>query len=166
MPVLLATIGLYLVYVGVKDVSFFDGMRSILRSEKPVEGVTGGNTANAGTIPDGTGASTGNDSGIDKLVTYAKSAYPRFKTQFPNLTIGGWRSQGSVPNSDHPKGKALDIMNPTSQQASAIIFLFRGMPGAKQWIWNNNTAFRKEGWKVKAYLGPNPHTDHVHLSFE
>lgn len=33
--VLFGTVGLYLVFVGVKDVKFFDGLRDILRGQKP-----------------------------------------------------------------------------------------------------------------------------------
>lgn len=163
VAVLFGSAALYLVYVGVNNIPFFDGLRSLLQGQKPISKEPTGVSA---TDIAGKQVSGGPDKGIEKLVGYAATAHPRFKSQFPNLTIFGWRSVGSVPNSDHPKGKALDIMHPTSAQASAIIFMFRAMPGAKQWIWNNQTAFRRDGWIAKAYLGPNPHTDHVHLSFE
>lgn len=169
--VLFGTAGLYLAYVGIKNVPFFEGLRSLLRQEKPVPktSVTGPNPfsrlGSTITPVSELGEPSGKDTGIDKLVGYAAAAYPKFKGQFPNLTIGGWRSVGSVPNSDHPKGKALDIMHPTDAQAAAIIFIFSGMPGANYWIWKRKKASKSGGWQPKAYLGPSPHIDHVHLSF-
>lgn len=162
--VLFGTAGLYLVYVGVQNLSFFDSLRALLRGERPVSNEISKGIGKADWT--GTATATGNDTGITQLQGYAASAYPKIKSLVPNLTIGGWRSSGSVPNSDHPKGKALDIMNPTAEQAAKIIFVFKTLPGAKQWIWYRETAFRTQRWQKKTYLGPNPHTDHVHLSFE
>lgn len=160
--VLFGTAGLYLVYIGIKNVPFFEGLRSLLRQQRPTPKTTSTSGISAGKI----GHIFEGDKGTDKLVGYAKNAYPVFRQLFPKLTIYGWRSVGSVPNSDHPKGKALDIMNPTSGQANAIIITFMGLPGATYWIWNRERAARNKGWKVEKYLGPSPHLDHVHLSFE
>jgi hypothetical protein len=84
---------------------------------------------------------------------------------FPWMTIGGWRSRGSVPGSDHPKGKALDLMTGSSAVANQIIGRFLGQAGAKYWIWNRQFASAATGWRARSYSGPSPHTDHVHLSY-
>jgi tape measure domain-containing protein len=98
------------------------------------------------------------------LVGFAKMAMGVFRGMFPGMTIGGWRARGSVPGSDHPKGKALDLMTGSGAIASMIISVFRSMMGAKYWIWNRQIA-SAPGWDPRAYSGPSPHTDHVHLSF-
>lgn len=98
------------------------------------------------------------------LVGFAASAFEQFRRMFPSMTIGGWRARGSVPGSDHPKGKALDLMTGMGHVAAQIISLFLGQPGAKYWIWNRQIA-SAPGWQPRAYSGPSPHTDHVHLSY-
>lgn len=162
---LFAAAGLYLIYAGIKNVGFFEGVRSLLRQERPVSKAPTPVSA-TDVAAGGTGGSEGADKGIDKLIGNAKAAYPKVKSSFPGLTVYGWRSVGSVPNSDHPKGLALDVMNPTGAQANAIILLFRSLPGAHYWIWSGHKASTESGWKVGIYTGPNPHTDHVHLSFK
>lgn len=167
--VLIGALALWFVYVGVRDVPVLEGLRQLLRGEQPVPGraheafktvptsSTQGFARSSGGAP--------GDTGIDRLVGNAALAYPRLKALFPSLTFGGWRSTGSVPNSDHPRGLALDIMHPTSLQAAQIIQAFLPMPGAKYWIWDRRIASADQGWRPRPYGGPNPHTDHVHLSF-
>jgi len=86
---------------------------------------------------------------------------------FGFANIGGWRAQGSVPNSDHPKGLALDFMTMDRNKADSLIQYAQANYAAlgityiiyQRRIWEPDT-----GWK--AYHGPNPHTDHVHISFQ
>jgi hypothetical protein len=81
------------------------------------------------------------------------------------VTVGGWRAHGSVPNSDHPKGRAIDIMS-SGGLASSIANDFvsqAGSRGVSYVIWNHNIWTPARGWH--RYSGPNPHTDHVHVSF-
>jgi hypothetical protein len=99
------------------------------------------------------------------LVGYASTAFQFFKDMFPGMTIGGWRATGSVPGSDHPKGKALDLMTGSNAIAQRIISMFMDLPGKKYWIWNRQIATASGGWQPRPYSGPSPHTDHVHLSF-
>lgn len=85
-------------------------------------------------------------------------------------SIGGWREHGSVPGSDHPKGRALDFMinnvkNGKSRGTALANDLIRNY---KQWnikyvIWNRYIWTPSRGWH--RYNGPSPHTDHVHASF-
>jgi hypothetical protein len=91
----------------------------------------------------------------------------RFAAQQWGIQVGGWRAKGSVPNSDHPKGLADDFMIRSAAQGGQIAAYFQA--NAAQWgvkyiIWDRmiNTLDGR-GWRP--YTGPNPHTDHVHVSF-
>lgn len=80
--------------------------------------------------------------------------------------IGGWREHGSVPESDHPKGKALDFMTKNSKQGTALANDV--VQNYKSWnvkyvIWNRHIWSPSRGWRK--YNGPSDHTDHVHVSF-
>jgi phage-related protein len=103
--------------------------------------------------------------GATGLTAVTAAAKGLFHDMFPGMTIGGWRAQGSVPGSDHPKGKALDLMTGSESVAQQIISVFRQLAGAKYWIWNRAIATAESGWQPRRYSGPSPHTDHVHLSF-
>jgi len=165
--VLAGTAGLYLVYVGVKDVPFFDGLRELLRGTAPVgkvhapfvpkpSGVVG--------TPISSGATGKNDKSIDRLVGNAAAAYPAIRAIAPGAVYGwGLRSDMS---SDHPKGKALDVMLTDEATAQRVISTFRSQPGAKYWIWNRQIAnVAVDNWRIRPYNGPSPHIDHVHLSY-
>jgi hypothetical protein len=168
--VLVGAAGLYLVYVGIRDVPFISGLRELLRKQTPTSREThtpfnvqdlrvGANTVIGAALDVREG-----DSGISKLVGNAATAYPIFR-RMGNWQILGWGLRPDL-SSDHPKGLAMDIMHPTPQEASAIIAQFRGLPGAKYWIWNRQIAnVAVDNWRVRPYSGPSPHTDHVHLSF-
>ncbi len=102
-----------------------------------------------------------------------------------NTSIGGWRRSGSVPNSDHPKGLALDVVIPAGgigseptnaeiAQGNAIAWWFVQNPeayGTEYVIWNN---MRYDSRGARAYLrrdrGQNEvtlgHRDHIHISFK
>jgi hypothetical protein len=97
---------------------------------------------------------------------WVKAAAEVLGKQFGIKTIGGWRSQGSVPGSLHPKGLALDLMTTKGQALADYAKANAAAFGITEVIWNRKiwTARRsKEGWR--SYSGPSPHTDHVHLSF-
>jgi hypothetical protein len=98
------------------------------------------------------------------LVGFARLAWQVLSKTF-GLPMGGWRAHGSVPGSDHPKGKAIDIMTGNPLLHRLIIELGKRLPGAKYWISMRQIALAREGWKARPYHGPNPHTDHVHWSF-
>lgn len=77
--------------------------------------------------------------------------------------ITGWRKTGSVPNSDHPRGLALDVMAPLiGNQISTWAINNAARLGITYIIWNRQIW---QGGKWSRYSGPSPHTDHVHLSF-
>jgi hypothetical protein len=107
----------------------------------------------------------GGSASLYRMVGAARSAMSFFSRMFPAMTIGGWRATGSVPGSDHPKGKALDLMTSSRALHRLIISIFEKMPGAKYWISYREIGHARDGFKPRYYGGPSPHTDHPHLSF-
>jgi hypothetical protein len=80
--------------------------------------------------------------------------------------IGGL-GPGSVPGSDHPKGRALDFMTYSNKKkgdalANDIIKNYKAW-NVKYVIWYRYIWQPGRGWH--RYSGPSPHTDHVHVSF-
>lgn len=170
--VLFGTAGLYLVYVGYKDIGFVDGLRSLLRREapqsktphSPYTPTTLATVQLAGQPSAFAGTRGPNDKGIDALVGNARTGYAAIRA-LGNWTIYGWGLRADM-SSDHPKGLAIDVMNPTDADAQRIITVFRGTPGAKYWIWKRQIAnVARDNWRIRPYSGPSPHTDHVHLSW-
>ncbi len=167
--VLVGTAALYLIYVGIKDVPFVDGIRALLRQEQP-----SGRThtpyeikqaESVGNVIGQAVTQLAQDKGITQLVGNAKNAYPVFR-KLGKWPIYGWgiRPSGS---SDHTIGKAMDIMNPSDAEAAIIISTFRTLKGAHYWIWKHQISNSTVGnWVIRPYIGLSPHTDHVHLSFD
>lgn len=166
--VLVGTAALYLIYVGVKDVPFVDGIRALLRQEQPSSRTHTPyeikQAQSAGNVIGEAVTQLASDKGIIQLVGNAKAAYPVFR-QMGKWTIIGWGIRPSG-TSDHPLGKAIDIINPTDSEAAAIISTFRTLKGAHYWIWKRQIANSTvDNWAIRPYSGLSPHTDHVHLSF-
>lgn len=96
---------------------------------------------------------------------HVRAAAEEVGPKFGIKNIGGYRATGSVPNSDHPKGLALDFMTFSKSKGDALsAFLIAnasrlGITYVIWWgkIWQNGQ------WKT--YSGPSPHIDHVHASF-
>jgi hypothetical protein len=89
-----------------------------------------------------------------------------FGSRYGIKTIGGL-GPGSVPGSDHPKGRALDFMT-YSNKSKGNSLANDVIKNAARWnvkyvIWNRYIWHPGRGWK--RYNGPSPHTDHVHVSF-
>lgn len=94
------------------------------------------------------------------------SAADYFGRKYGIKSVGGYRDHGSVPGSDHPKGRALDFM--TSNKKTGTALAQDVIRNAKRWnvkyvIWYRYIWHPGRGWK--AYNGPSAHTDHVHVSF-
>lgn len=73
---------------------------------------------------------------------------------------------GSVPNSDHPKGLALDFMTSNKSVGDRLVADLMANAAAfnvTYIIWWRRIWYRGKGWDD--YSGPRPHTDHVHVSF-
>lgn len=170
-------LGTYLVWAGIRDVAPLDGLRSVLRGEVPPSRSPGtpygGPSAEeAGADEDDSAAAPASSRGGRRggcggplgLCGFAALAYPVLKGRFGNLEMGGYRDKGSVANSDHPFGKAIDIMTTDNNTAQSIIRTARATVGLKYWIWDNQIA-SSPSWNPRPYDGPSPHTDHVHLSY-
>ena len=105
----------------------------------------------------------------------AKRLYGLVERIFDVHSIGGWRPYGSVPGSDHPKGRAIDVMTWSNRSLGWRIANWAvgnaGALGVKYVIFNGRIWTRGRGWH--AYRHPsdpcncNPtlrHDDHVHIS--
>jgi peptidoglycan hydrolase CwlO-like protein len=109
------------------------------------------------------------------LTPTAKRLYGLVERIFDVHSIGGWRPYGSVPGSDHPWGRALDVMTWSNRSLGWRIAIWavgnRGALGVKYVIFNGRIWTRSRGWH--GYRHPsdpcncNPtlrHDDHVHIS--
>lgn len=101
---------------------------------------------------------------------WVKTAAERVQSTFGISDIGGFRAHGSVANSDHPKGLALDVMTKDTATGNRVAGWAQANAqplGLTYVIWNRHiwsVSRADEGWR--RYTGPVPHTDHVHLSFK
>lgn len=92
-----------------------------------------------------------------------------FGSKYGIKTIYGL-GKGSVPGSDHPKGRATDFMINNLKNGHAVgealandaVRNYKSM-GIKYVIWNRYIWQPGSGWRK--YNGPSPHTDHVHISY-
>jgi hypothetical protein len=112
---------------------------------------------------DGTGKSR--KYGLKGVSANTAKAADYFGSKYGISSIGGL-GPGSVPGSDHPKGRALDYMTSNKSKGSSLANDI--VQNAKRWnvkyvIWNRYIWHPGRGWK--RYNGSNPHTDHVHVSF-
>jgi hypothetical protein len=113
------------------------------------------------------------------LTPSAKRLYGLVERIFDVHAIGGWRPYGSVPNSDHPRGQAIDVMVPYPGAAgNALGWRIATWASGNAWalnvkyvIFNGRIWTPGRGWH--AYRHPsdpcncNPtlrHDDHVHIS--
>lgn len=83
-------------------------------------------------------------------------------------TVGGYRTSSTVPNSDHPKGLALDFMTSSKTQGDALAadaVSNATSLGVKYVIWWHQIWTPSQGWHPYSLDSDNPHTDHVHVSF-
>ena len=120
------------------------------------------------------GASLGSSS-LDKLKQNAKDAVLVVRDEFPEIkSMYGWRAS-SAYSSDHPNGRAIDIMIPSYKKNKAL-----GDRIAKYFIDNNkslkvkyviwrqrNFTITRGKWVHMADRGGDTanHFDHVHVSF-
>ena len=116
-----------------------------------------------------------NTASYNYLTRNAKRLYGLVERIFDVHSIGGWRPYGSVPGSDHPWGRALDVMTWSNRSLGWRIAIWavanRGALGVKYVIFNGRIWTRSRGWH--GYRHPsdpcncNPtlrHDDHVHIS--
>lgn len=118
--------------------------------------------------------------GYAGLKPNARAALQRVLDKYPEIrTIGGQRAS-SAYSSDHPNGRAIDVMIPSWGSASGVSLGdriaadFQANAGEfnityiiwrqKQWT----AAYPQRGWRVMADRGSATanHYDHVHISFK
>ncbi len=119
-------------------------------------------------------ASLGSTS-LDKLKATAKAAVPVVREKFPQIkTIYGWRAS-SAYSSDHPNGRAIDVMIPSYKSNKALgdkiaqyfIDNHKALK-VKYVIWRQrNYTITRGKWVHMADRGGDTanHYDHVHVSF-
>lgn len=100
---------------------------------------------------------------------HVKAAAEKYGPQFGIKDIGGYRAVGSVSNSDHPKGLALDFMvsaKTDKARGDALANALLADPQVTYVIWDKRIHSRDaRGWRPYSG-GPSDHTDHVHASFK
>jgi hypothetical protein len=116
-----------------------------------------------------------NTASYNYLTPNGKRIYGLVVRTFDVYSIGGWRPSGSVPGSDHPRGRAIDVMTWSNRSLGWRIATWAvGNAWAlnvKYVIFNGRIWTRGGGWR--GYRHPsdpcncNPtlrHDDHVHIS--
>ena len=129
---------------------------------------------------DGGGIGGGPDTdSYQRLTPTAKRLYGLVVRIFDVHTIGGWRPAGSMPTSDHPHGRAIDVMVAyPSSDGRALGWRIATWASGNAWaldvkyvIFNGRIWTPPRGWH--GYRHPadpcncNPtlrHDDHVHIS--
>ena len=116
-----------------------------------------------------------NTASYNNLSPATKRVYGLVARIFDVHSIGGWRAYGSVPGSDHPRGRAIDVMTWSNRSLGWRIASWAAgnawALGVKYVIFNGRIWTRGRGWH--GYRHPsdpcncNPtlrHDDHVHIS--
>lgn len=112
---------------------------------------------------------------LNKLQAYGKAAVTVLRDQFPEITtMYGWRSY-SAYSSDHPNGRALDVMIPSyktnkalGDRVAAYVIANNQALHVKSIIWRQRSYTMTRGsWVGMAGRGGDTanHMDHVHISF-
>jgi septal ring factor EnvC (AmiA/AmiB activator) len=116
-----------------------------------------------------------NTASYNFLTPNGKRIYGLVVRTFDVHSIGGWRPYGSVPGSDHPRGRAIDVMTWSNRSLGWQIATWAAGNAwaldVKYVIFNGRIWTRSRGWH--GYRHPsdpcncNPtlrHDDHVHIS--
>ena len=124
---------------------------------------------------DGGYAGGPNTASYNYLTPNGKRIYGLVVRTFDVHSIGGWRPYGSVPGSDHPRGRAIDVMTWSNRSLGWRIATWAAGNAwaldVKYVIFNGRIWTRSRGWH--GYRHPsdpcncNPtlrHDDHVHIS--
>lgn len=118
-------------------------------------------------------------SGMSQLTPSAKAVVDAVVANFPKITtIYGWRASSAISTSDHPYGRAVDVMVSNYRSAEMIAY---GDAIAQYFITNAskhnisyiiwrqklwNAAYPTRGWRAMEDRGGDTanHYDHVHIS--
>lgn len=103
---------------------------------------------------------------LGNVKPHVKKAAEEISSRFGITKIGGFRTVGSVPGSDHPKGLAIDVMTVEKGTMVAEWTIANARRLSVTYvIWNRRIYDVRNGKGWTSYSGPSPHTDHVHISF-
>lgn len=103
---------------------------------------------------------------VGPVKSWVQAAANYIGTKFNVKTIGGWRQSDPFP--DHPSGHALDFMISSMSQGDAIAaehIAHAQALGVKYLIWNRRTWNASRGTWAPYTSTSNPHTDHVHVTY-
>jgi hypothetical protein len=114
---------------------------------------------------------------IGNVKPHVKKAAYELGPKYRIRVIWGYSATGSVSNSDHPKGLALDFMvngrdtegvNAGKKRGDALaadLINNKAKWGTSYVIWRGRiNSLDSRGWRK--YTGPRDHFDHVHASFK
>jgi septal ring factor EnvC (AmiA/AmiB activator) len=118
-----------------------------------------------------------NTTSYNYLTPNGKRVYGLVVRIFDVHSIGGWRPYGSVPGSDHPRGRAIDVMTWSNRSLGWRIARWASGNAwaldVKYVIFNGRIWTRGRGWH--GYRHPSDpcncsptlrHDDHVHISVQ
>ncbi len=149
-----------------------EAKRAYEASQKALQGVSPNYTGGPGGDPSVQFSPTGKSRkyGLKGITSNTSKAADYWGSKYGIKTIGGFREHGSVPGSDHPKGRALDYMTNNIPNGTKVGTALANdvIKNYKSWnvkyvIWNRYIWSPDRGWRK--YSGPSDHTDHVHVSF-
>lgn len=110
--------------------------------------------------------------GLGPVKPHVRQAAEEIAQQFGVRNIGGYATSGHIPGSDHYTGLALDVMTGSNVALGNRVnqwALTQGVRrfGVKYTIWQRKyNEVRGNGQvNTEPYTGSNPHTGHVHISF-
>lgn len=101
-----------------------------------------------------------------RVKPHVRAAAKEISETFGITNIGGFATSGHIPDSDHYKGLAIDVMTTLKgQQIANWATQNAGRLSITYVIWNRHIwdSRNNRGWEP--YHGTSPHTDHVHISF-
>lgn len=98
-----------------------------------------------------------------RVQPHVRAAAKEISEKFGITNIGGFATSGHIPDSDHYKGLAIDVMTTIKgKEISDWVIANAARLGVKYIIWNRHIW---QNGKWTNYTGTSPHTDHVHISF-
>lgn len=185
VALVLVTVGGLALFAGLRNAGLVDTARALIRGQLPpsrdsaidkertgvnkaLEGVGKALGSAASAMLNGLGGASKYHLGPVK--PHVERVADLIGNYFGLKTIGGWRASDPFP--DHPAGLALDFMiddipngRAVGDQIAATLIQYAAPYRIKYIIWQRRSWNPKRGtWAP--YTGSNPHTDHVHATFE
>lgn len=105
---------------------------------------------------------------LGAVKSHVKQAAETLGAKHGFRVVYGWRAVGSVPNSDHPKGLALDFMTLDKAKGDALandLIANHSAWAVKYIVWYKRSWNPQRGTWAAYTSTSNPHTDHLHVSF-